>query len=779
MAKASFCSPWILLLLLEVALLTHQVVAGQAPYACDQRNATLLQFGFCNTRLPTSTRVEDLISRMTLQEKIIQLVNNAAGIPRLGLPRYEWWQEALHGVAVSPGVKFGGKFPGATSFPMPILTAASFDAVSTEARAMHNYQRAGLTYWSPNVNIYRDPRWGRGQETPGEDPLLSSKYATFYVRGLQDTNLGGDKLKVSACCKHMTAYDVDNWKGTTRFKFNAIVTQQDLSDTYNPPFQSCVEDAKVSSVMCSYNRVNGVPTCADYNLLSATVRSSWNLNGSILLTCEVLLLYLPCSYIVSDCDSLQTFFDNTNYAKTAEDVVADALLAGLNLDCGPFLAIHTQSAITNGKITEANVNQALRYLYNVQMRLGLYDGNPRSQPYGNLGPQSVCTGENQQLALDAAKEGIVLLKNNGNVLPFSKSNIRTVAAIGPHAKATRAMIGNYQGIPCKYTTPHDGLSAYARVVYSAGCSDVACYSNSLIGSAASTASQADAVVLFVGLDLNQEAEGKDRTSLLLPGKQQELVTEVTKAAKGPVVLVIFSGGSVDVSFAKYDKKVQGMLWAGYPGEAGGAAIAQVLFGDHNPGGRLPVTWYPESFTGITMLDMNMRPDASRGYPGRTYRFYTGQSVYNFGYGKTYSKLSHKFKEAPLSLGFPEAAAVKRSCDGNLTCFHLNAHDEITCSTLTSKVRILVHNEGDRPSNRAVLLYSSPPNAGRDGAPIRQLAGFGKVSVAPGAVENVEIEIDPCKHLSHAGANGVRILHGGIHTLAVGNARHPLPILLQS
>ncbi|XP_024517089.1 beta-xylosidase/alpha-L-arabinofuranosidase 2 isoform X1 [Selaginella moellendorffii] len=788
MGKASTCKDALLSLVLLLGVI--DVLAGQAPYACDQSNATLAAFPFCNTSLPITDRVEDYVARLTLEEKISQLINTATGIPRLGVPKYQWWQEALHGVASSPGVQFGGSVPAATSFPMPITTAASFNtslfygigqAVSTEARAMHNLGQSGLTFWSPNINIYRDPRWGRGQETPGEDPLLSSNFATYYVRGLQESQAGSDKLKVSACCKHMTAYDVDNWLGTDRYHFNAIVTEQDLEDTYNAPFKSCVEDGGVSSVMCSYNRLNGVPTCADHELLTTTVRETWKLNG----------------YIVSDCDSLQVFFDNTNYAATAEDAAADALLAGknfplpklfhelnsfpgLNLNCGTFLAKHTLSAIQQKKVTEATINQALTYLVTVQMRLGLYDGDPKSQTYGSLGASDVCTSEHQTLALEAARQGMVLLKNLG-ALPLSTSKIKSLAVVGPHANATRAMIGNYAGIPCKYTSPLQAFQKYAQVSYAPGCANVACSSDSLISGAVSAAAAADAVVVAVGLDLTIEAESLDRTSLLLPGKQQELVSQVMQAAKGPVVIVILSAGAIDIPFALSDSRIAGILWAGYPGQAGGAAIAEVIFGDHNPSGKLPATWYPQNFTSISMLDMNMRPNASTGYPGRTYRFYTGPTIFKFGDGLSYTSLSAKFIKAPSFLSIPSTAPMQ-PCTGlkkSSSCFHLDATDEKSCESLKSQVAISVRNKGAMAISHTLMLFSTPPSAGSDGVPQRQLVGFNKIQIAGDSISNpVIFDLDPCRHFVHADRDGKKLLRSGTHVLTAGNEQHSLRLLVR-
>uniref|UniRef100_A0A0C9QPY6 TSA: Wollemia nobilis Ref_Wollemi_Transcript_14266_2795 transcribed RNA sequence n=1 Tax=Wollemia nobilis TaxID=56998 RepID=A0A0C9QPY6_9CONI len=382
-------------------------VNGQPMFPCDTRaipNARQI-YPFCNTGLSIKDRANDLIGRLTLKEKAQLLVDRAGAVPRLGIPSYEWWSEALHGVSnVGPGTHFANPIPAATSFPQVILTAASFDtnlweaigkAASTEARAMYNVGLGGLTYWSPNVNIFRDPRWGRGQETPGEDPVLAGKYAASYVRGLQTAD-GPDpnRLKVAACCKHYTAYDLDNWAGVDRFHFDARVTQQDLHDTYNPPFEACVTQGHVASIMCSYNKVNGVPTCADPVLLNGMVRGKWGLNG----------------YIASDCDSAEVLFNSMHYTSTPERAVADVIGAGLDLNCGKFLGDHTEAAVRDGKLQESAVDRALFNSISVQMRLGLFDGNPTTQPYGNLGPRDVCTPQHHQLALQAAREGIVLLK---------------------------------------------------------------------------------------------------------------------------------------------------------------------------------------------------------------------------------------------------------------------------------------------------------------------------------------------------------------------------------
>ncbi|KAG2301097.1 hypothetical protein Bca52824_029748 [Brassica carinata] len=623
-------------------------------FACDVAgNSSLSTYGFCNTALKIEARVADLVGRLTLQEKIGFLVNKANGVTRLGIPTYEWWSEALHGVSyIGPGTHFSGQVPGATSFPQVILTAASFNVslfqaigkvVSTEARAMYNVGLAGLTYWSPNVNIFRDPRWGRGQETPGEDPLLSSKYASGYVKGLQETESSdANRLKVAACCKHYTAYDVDNWKGVERYTFNAVVNQQDMDDTYQPPFKSCVVDGNVASVMCSYNQVNGKPTCADPDLLSGVIRGQWKLNG----------------YIVSDCDSVDVLYKNQHYTKTRRKL---------------------------------------------QLYLSTQDSSMEIQrsKSGGLGPKDVCTPLNQELAAEAARQGIVLLKNTGS-LPLSPTTIKTLAVIG--------------------------------------CSNVAC-AVADVDAATKLAADADATVLVIGADQSIEAESRDRVDLNLPGKQQDLVTQVAKAAKGPVLLVIMSGGGFDVTFAKNDAKIA---------ESYGLVILEKLE-------ALPslTSFLAVIIQKVPMTNMNMRPDTSNGYPGRTYRFYTGET----------SKLLHG-----SSLRLEENHVCRSSECQSLDA--LGPHCENTVGT-AFEVHVKVRNGGDREGIHTVFLFTTPPAV--HGSPRKHLLGFEKIRLGKMEEVVVKFKVDVCEDLSVVDEVGKRKIGLGQHLLHVGDLKHSLSI----
>ncbi|PIN24744.1 Xylan 1,4-beta-xylosidase [Handroanthus impetiginosus] len=751
----------------SIILKTQSKTQPLPPFSCDSTNPSTHSYPFCDTKLSIDERARDLVSRLTLDEKISQLVNKASAVPRLGIPYYQWWSEALHGVAVAIGVEngifFNGTIRAATSFPQVILTAATFDAdlwyrvakvIGTEARAIYNEGEAiGMTFWSPNINIFRDPRWGRGQETPGEDPMLTGKYAVSFVRGVQgDSFEGGDlkdgRLQISACCKHFTAYDLDKWKGIDRFTFNALVTKQDMADTYQPPFRKCVEEGRASGIMCAYNLVNGVPNCADQNLLTKTARGEWGFQG----------------YITSDCDAVSLIYKKQNYAKSHEDAVADVLKAGMDVNCGSYLANHTKSAVEKGKISESDIDRALHNLFTVRMRLGLFNGNPNKLPYGNLGRTYICAPDHQNLALEAARHGIVLLKNSANLLPLSKSKTKSLAVIGPNADVAKTLVGNYAGPPCKTITPLEGLKSYIKKTeFHQGCNTINCTSVD-IKVAVKVARSADYVVLVMGLNQDRESEELDREDLVLPGKQESLIMSVAKAAKRPVVLVLLCGGSVDVSFAKNEDKIGGILWAGYPGEAGGIAIAEIIFGDHNPGGRLPLTWYPKDFIKIPMTDMRMRPDPSTNYPGRTYRFYQGEKVFEFGHGLSYTNYSYNFVSVSQSnLKF-------KTSSSNSAYISISEIGLESCENAKFTATVRVQNEGEMTGKHPVLLFIKRDKGNKE-SPVKQLVGFKTVSLKANDKADVVFEINPCEHFGRANEDGTMVIESGKQYLVVGGQEY--------
>ncbi|KAL8058436.1 hypothetical protein ABFX02_03G017700 [Erythranthe guttata] len=764
---AIICSTMLVSINAHIAQSTHHK-QPLPPFSCDSTNPSTKSYPFCNVDLPIEKRAHDLVSRLTLDEKISQLVNKASAVPRLGIPYYQWWSEALHGVAMATGVENGFAFNGtiraATSFPQVILTAATFDenlwyqigkVIGAEARAIYNEGEAiGMTLWSPNINIFRDPRWGRGQETPGEDPFMTSKYAVSFVRGIQGDSFEGGQLKdgrlqASACCKHFTAYDLESWNGNNRFTFNAHVTKQDMADTYQPPFKSCVEQGRASGVMCAYNLVNGVPNCADYDLLTKTTRGEWGFQG----------------YIVSDCDAVSLIYEKQNYSKSHEDAVADVLKAGMDVNCGSYLAEHTKSAIEKGKVSESDIDRALYNLFTVRMRLGLFNGNPRKLPYGNLSRKDVCSHKHQNLALEVARDGIVLLKNSANLLPLSKSETKSLAVIGPNANDSRTLVGNYAGPPCKTITPLQGLMKYIKKTkFHPGCNSVNCTS---IASreVIKLSKSADYVVLVMGINQDHEREELDREDLVLPGQQQDLVMRVAEAAKNSIILVLLCGGPVDISFAKDNSKIGSILWAGYPGEAGGKAIAEIVFGDHNPGGRLPMTWYPKDFVKVPMTDMRMRPDPASGYPGRTYRFYQGEKVFEFGYGLSYSNYSYKFiSSSQIKLDFKKSSVGSRV--GNLGDISVSDIGLESCEKAKFSVIVRVENEGNMAGKHPVLLFLRHDQG-------KQLVGFQTVKLGAKEKANVEFRVNPCEQFSRAIEDGTMVIGSGLQHLVVGDQEFPI------
>ncbi|KAH1122918.1 hypothetical protein J1N35_006078 [Gossypium stocksii] len=402
----------------------------------------------------------------------------------------------------------------------------------------------------------------------------------------------------------------------------------------------------------------------------------------------------------------------------------------MDVNCGSYLQKYTKSAILQKKLPESQVDRALHNLFAIRMRLGLFNGNPLHNPFGNIRADQICSPEHQILALEAARNGIVLLKNHAKLLPLPKSAV-SLAVIGPNAKS-----------------PHTCRKLCSR------------YSET------ST---------FRGVD---EREALDRVDLLLPGRQQELITSVAKSAKKPVVLVLLSGGPIDVSFAKDDPRIGAILWAGYPGQGGSIALAEIIFGDHNPGGRLPVTWYPQDYTKVPMTDMRMRPDSFSDYPGRTYRFYEGDKVFEFGYGLSYSKYSYKFTHVSrknLYLNHSSSLHTTRSWDsvGYKLVSELGTH---VCDENKFKVGVGVKNDGEMSGKHPVLLFARQGKVG-DGRVKKQLIGFQSVVLSGGERGEIEFEVSPCEDLSRANEYGVMVMDEGRHFLVVGDDKLPVTIII--
>ncbi len=795
-----------------------------------------------NPDLPIETRVNDLVSRMTLNEKVSQMVYNAPAIERLGIPKYNWWNEALHGVARN-GI--------ATVFPQAIGLAATWDkdliykaatVISDEARAKYNkalsknqrgiYQ--GITLWSPNINIFRDPRWGRGMETYGEDPYLTGELAVEFIKGLQ----GNDPkyLKTDATPKHLAVY---NGPESERHIINVQVSDYDLRETYLPQFKKSIIDGKAAAVMCAYNRLRGFACCGSNPLLNEILRNEWGFKG----------------YVVSDCWAISDMYDFHKIAASKEEAAAVAVKAGTDMNCGnsyPYLV----DAVKKRLVTEDEINESVKRLFTARFKLGMFDP-PSKVPYSKL--NGVDTKEDRLTALKAARESIVLLKNENHLLPLNK-NIKTVAVLGPNANDVEVLLGNYNGFPSHQVTPLQGIKEKLKnsnVIYERGCNlaenlpsfnvieDNFLYTSDekkqhgLIGEyfnnnefhgkpaftridkkidfqwldaapdknfdsnnfgvrwtgiiipaksgryaiggygyngfriyvedsllvdfygefdpvksykyinltagkaykikieyyekeryafmqliwdvpdnnieqrAIDAVKKSDAVILVMGLSPRLEGEemkvnvkgfkGGDRLTLNLPETQENFIKMISALGK-PAILVLLNGSALSINWES--KNVPAIIEAWYPGEAAGTAIADVIFGDYNPGGKLPVTFYKSADQLPPFNDYNMR--------NRTYRYFKGDPLYPFGYGLSYTTFEFKNLKTTKSV--------------------LSTGD----STLVS---VDITNTGKLKGDEVVQLYIK---AGKDTQAIKTLKGFKRISLKPGETKNVEFEITPDK-----------------------------------
>ncbi|NLN82643.1 MAG: glycoside hydrolase family 3 protein [Clostridiales bacterium] len=650
-------------------------------------------------------RARELVAQMTLTEKISQMMNKAPEIKRLGIKSYNWWNEALHGVARA-GI--------ATVFPQAIALAATFDTelvyrigdvVSTEGRAKYNESQRvgdyniykGLTFWSPNINIFRDPRWGRGHETYGEDPFLTSKMGVSYIKGLQ----GNDTrhLKAAACIKHFIAHSGPEG---IRHGFNATVSKKDFYETYLPAFAACIKEANVEAVMGAYNRVNGEICCASQKLIYELLRNKLGFDG----------------HFVSDCGAIHDIFSAHRAAADLSEAAAMAVKAGCDLNCG---SVYTNLllAIEKGIIDEKAIDECVERLITTRIKLGIL-GNDTTV-FDKIPYHVNDCKEHAELSLLAAKKCITLLKNDG-LLPLNKKKIKTIAVIGPNANSEAVLKGNYCGEASRYYTVLDGLYEYlgdeVRIIYAPGCS---LFKDRLEPcgepydgepEAISAAYYADLVILCVGLDPTIEGEAGDafnadvsgdKPDLELPGVQNHLIS-VIGSMKKPTVVISFSGSAVNLSNAADNSNALIQAW--YPGAQGGKALAGMLFGDFSPAGRLPVTFYKSADDLPDFCDYSME--------GRTYRYFTGEVLYPFGYGLSYTSFDY---------GTP---SIDKS--------QIRAGDSVVCS-------IDVANTGSYDSDEVVQLYL------RDlvtsvRSPIHQLKGFKRVLIKRGETRTVEFTISP-------------------------------------
>ncbi|HVW95014.1 MAG TPA: glycoside hydrolase family 3 N-terminal domain-containing protein [Mucilaginibacter sp.] len=649
-----------------------------------------------NQSLPVNTRVADLISRLTLQEKVSLLGYNSKAVPRLGIPAYNWWNEALHGVA---------RAGEATIFPQAIGMAATFNddllhqvsgAISTEARAKynlaiakdHHLQYMGLTFWTPNINIFRDPRWGRGQETYGEDPYLTAKMGTAFVKGLQGDDK--DHLKASATAKH---FAVHSGPEATRDYFDAVVDEKDLRETYLYAFHALVTNG-VESVMSAYNKVNGVPNSVNKLLLTDILRKEWGFNG----------------HVVTDCGALNDVYSTHKYLPGPVETAAAAIKAGVDLDCSTVLQNDAIKAVQQGLLSEKEIDNALAALFRTQIKLGFYD-DPSESPYRSYGADSVHNNAHIALARKAAQQCMVLLKNADNILPLHKNKYSSYMVIGPNAGAIDAMIANYHGVSSKVVNFVEGITAAVgpgvRVEYDLGCN----YQDTVHFGGTWAAGNADATIAVIGLSPVLEGEagdaflsetGGDRKNLSLPASEIAFMKELRKSTKNkPLIAVITAGSDVDIdAIAPY---ADAIIMAWYPGEQGGNALADIVFGDVSPSGHLPLTFY-KSLSNV--------PDYSNySMQGRTYRYYNGPVQYPFGFGLTYTTFQYQLDN--------ELKKQYKSTD-------------------TIHISLSVRNTGKMDGDEVVQTYCEYPKIDR--MPVKELKGFKRVPVKTGESGLVSIDI---------------------------------------
>ncbi len=675
-------------------------------------------------------QAEELVSKMTLEEVASQLLHQSPAIERLGVPEYNWWSEALHGVARA-GI--------ATVYPQAIGMAATFDpdflekeaeTIALEARAKYNAATKhgdrdiykGLTYWSPNINIFRDPRWGRGHETYGEDPYLTSTLGNRFINGLQGDTENEPYMKIAACAKH---FAVHSGPEALRHSFDAQATEKDLQETYLPAFESAVKDAHVEAVMGAYNRTNGEPCCAHERLLVQILRGEWGFHG----------------HVVSDCWAVKDIHKNHHYTNTPEESAAIAVKRGCDLNCGctfeSLLDAHRQ-----GLISEEEIRRAAVHVFTTRFKLGEFADDCK---YDQIPYDVVECREHRNLALQAAEKSMVLLSNRG-MLPMDVSKLKSIAVIGPNAYSTKALYGNYNGFSSHWVTNLDGIREYVgedvRVYYSEGCDIIKDQEDNLAkpgkfySEAQTCAEMADAVVLCVGLDGDLEGEegdtgnsfaAGDKVGLLLPQTQQRLIEAVLAVGK-PTVIVVNSGSALDLS--AYEDRADAILQAWYSGARGGEALANILFGKVAPSGKLPLTFYHDNDPIPDFTDYHMK--------GRTYKFFTGTPWRPFGFGLSYTKFEYRNLH------------LKKTADNGL------------------EIEFELANIGDRDGDEIAQVYLSYDGEAFE-KPIRKLVGFARRSLKKGEVQSVTMQIRPQELLSVL-EDGSKELLSGTYRLSVGGSQ---------
>lgn len=676
-------------------------------------------------------RARALVEQMTLKEKISQMLHSAPAIERLGIPAYNWWNEGLHGVARA-GV--------ATIFPQAIAMAAAFDpdlmeqvgdTISTEGRGKYNLQRSwedrdiykGLTFWAPNINIFRDPRWGRGHETLGEDPFLTGLLGKRFVQGIQ----GHDPkyLKAAACAKH---FAVHSGPEDIRHSFNAEVSQQDLWETYLPAFRELVEEAKVEAVMGAYNRTNGEPCCGSKTLLKDILRDKWGFEG----------------HVTSDCWAIKDFHEGHMVTNGPVESVALAVNNGCDLNCGN-LFVYLEQAVEAGLVTEEAITEAVTRLFTTRMKLGMFDGEDEV-PFNQIGYGEVDSARTRDFNRQVAEQTLVLLKNREDILPLDRKKLKCVGVIGPNANNRRALVGNYEGTSSRYATVLEGIQDYlgdeVRVMYSEGCPLCTNRFQNLarpddrFSEVRGVCAESDVIIACLGLDSGLEGEegdegnqfaSGDKPNLNLPGRQEELLRVILDSGK-PVVVVLISGSALAVNTAA--ERADAVLLALYPGAQGGNAVARTLFGEVSPQGKLPITFYRSGEELPPFTDYSMK--------GRTYRYMEQEALYPFGYGLSYTR---------FALG--EAAAS--GC-------------QVTEQGLD--VTLTVENTGRMAGRETVQAYVK---AERPGTPNAQLKAVAKIALQPGEKGSVTLHL-PLRAFALCDGEGTAVVEPGSYAVYIGDSQ---------
>lgn len=673
-------------------------------------------------------RAADLAAHMTLEEKVYQTLHGAAAIERLGVKAYNYWNEALHGVARA-GV--------ATVFPQAIGLAATFDedfleriaeVISDEGRAKFNVQQKysdydiykGLTFWSPNVNIFRDPRWGRGHETFGEDPYLTSRLGVRFIEGMQGKD---DKyMKVAACAKH---FAVHSGPEDIRHSFNAEATIQDMRETYLPAFKACVKEANVEVVMGAYNRTNGEPCCGSKALLEDILRDEWQFKG----------------HVTSDCWAIKDFHEFHMVTANAVESVALAMNRGCDLNCGNIYG-NLLKAVEQGLVKEETIQTAVTRLLTTRMKLGLFD-EPEKVPYNTICYDVVDCKEHQMVNEEAARKSVVLLKNENQLLPLNKDAIKTIGVIGPNANNRKALVGNYEGTASEYITILEGIQRYVgddvRVMFSEGChlcknkTQVLAEENDRMSEVRAVADCSDVIIACMGLDASLEGEegdegnefaSGDKPNLNLPGLQEEVLKVLVETGK-PIVLVLLSGSALAVNYA--DANIPAILQGWYPGARGGKAVAEILFGEYTPEGKLPVTFYRTTEELPEFTDYSMK--------NRTYRYMKNEALYPFGYGLSYT---------------------------NINCRDAKVESEGT----GYKVSATLSNDGAMDGAETLQVYVK---VCRENAPNWQLKALKKVSLKAGEKKGVTLTLKE-EDLGLYNEEGRKVLYAGDYEIYVGTSQ---------